>query len=240
MGRRLRAISRTIRRRTGEAKAEVLALTEQTGRAARAFGQGGAAARRDRAGAGRAGRGAQAKLRAARRSTSSPIAARRSPRRSSSACAARRSPTGSISLVRSRCPTDPQGQARQADRVRVRRADRRDHPEHQARRARPDPAGRVAARAIPSRTRCCPRPSPSSTARALAARRSRWTAASRLGPTNDALERPRARAAVHRRPPTARLQTHPTPAAALPHRRRGTHQPPQTRLRPAPQPPERR
>src|SRR5215213_11654148 len=31
MGRRLRAITRTIRRRTGEAKAEVLALTEQTG-----------------------------------------------------------------------------------------------------------------------------------------------------------------------------------------------------------------
>src|SRR5215213_2094374 len=31
MGRRLRGITRTIRRRTGEAKAEVLALTEQTG-----------------------------------------------------------------------------------------------------------------------------------------------------------------------------------------------------------------
>ena len=31
MGRKLRAISRTIRRRSGEAKAEVLALTEQTG-----------------------------------------------------------------------------------------------------------------------------------------------------------------------------------------------------------------
>ena len=31
MGRRLRAITRTIRRRTGGAKAEVLALTEQTG-----------------------------------------------------------------------------------------------------------------------------------------------------------------------------------------------------------------
>jgi IS5 family transposase len=32
MGRRLRAITRTIRRRSGEAKSEVLALTEQTGR----------------------------------------------------------------------------------------------------------------------------------------------------------------------------------------------------------------
>jgi hypothetical protein len=38
------------------------------------------------------------------------------------------------------------GQARQAQRVRLRRADRGDHPEHQARRARTDPAGRVAAR----------------------------------------------------------------------------------------------
>ncbi len=31
MGRKWRAISRTIRRRSGDAKAEVLALTEQTG-----------------------------------------------------------------------------------------------------------------------------------------------------------------------------------------------------------------
>ena len=31
MGRKLRAITRTIRRRSGEAKEEVLALTEQTG-----------------------------------------------------------------------------------------------------------------------------------------------------------------------------------------------------------------
>jgi transposase, IS5 family len=63
MGRRLRAIARTIRRRTGEAKAEVLALTEQTGellkqsvKEARRL----AAAARSKA----RGRGAQAKLRA--------------------------------------------------------------------------------------------------------------------------------------------------------------------------------
>lgn len=66
MGRKLRAISRTIRRRTGEAKAEVLALTEQTGellqrsvKEARRL----AAAARFKA----RGRGAQAKLRAARK-----------------------------------------------------------------------------------------------------------------------------------------------------------------------------
>jgi IS5 family transposase len=64
MGRKLRAISRTIRRRSGEAKAEVLALTEQTGdllensiKEARRLAV--IARRKAR------GRGAQAKLRAA-------------------------------------------------------------------------------------------------------------------------------------------------------------------------------
>ncbi len=64
MGHKLRAISRTIRRRSGEAKAEVLALTEQTGellqrsvKEARRL----AATARCKA----RGRGAQAKLRAA-------------------------------------------------------------------------------------------------------------------------------------------------------------------------------
>jgi IS5 family transposase len=65
MGRRLRSISRTIRRRTGEAKAEVLALTEQTGEllqrsVTEARRLAATARRRAR------GRGAQAKLRAAR------------------------------------------------------------------------------------------------------------------------------------------------------------------------------
>jgi IS5 family transposase len=65
MGRRLRSISRTIRRRTGEAKAKVLALTEQTGEL---LEQSVKEARRLAATARRKarGRGAQAKLRAAR------------------------------------------------------------------------------------------------------------------------------------------------------------------------------
>jgi IS5 family transposase len=64
MGRKLRAISRTIRRRSGEAKAEVLALTEQTGQL---LEQSVKEARRLAATARRKarGRGAQAKLRAA-------------------------------------------------------------------------------------------------------------------------------------------------------------------------------
>ena len=64
MGRKLRAISRTIRRRSGEAKAEVLALTEQTGellqRSVKEARRLAATARRKAR-----GRGAQAKLRAA-------------------------------------------------------------------------------------------------------------------------------------------------------------------------------
>ena len=64
MGRRLRSITRTIRRRTGEAKAEVLALTEQTGKLLK---QSVKEARRLAATARRKarGRGARAKLRAA-------------------------------------------------------------------------------------------------------------------------------------------------------------------------------
>ncbi len=64
MGRKLRAISRTIRRRSGEAKAEVLALTEQTGKL---LEQSVKEARRLAATARRKarGRGARAKLRAA-------------------------------------------------------------------------------------------------------------------------------------------------------------------------------
>jgi len=66
MGRRLRAVTRTIRRRSGEAKAEVLALTEQTGQLlARSVTQARklAAVARRRA----RGRGAKVKLRAAGR-----------------------------------------------------------------------------------------------------------------------------------------------------------------------------
>ena len=64
MGRRLRAISRTIRRRSGEAKAEVLELTEQTGALLqRTVKEAKRMAAKARAKA--RGRGAKAKLRAA-------------------------------------------------------------------------------------------------------------------------------------------------------------------------------
>jgi len=76
MGRRLREIGRTIRWRSGEAKAQVMALTEQTGRL---LATSVKEARRLAVTARRKarGRGARAKLRAAEpRWRSSPIAAR--------------------------------------------------------------------------------------------------------------------------------------------------------------------
>ena len=64
MGRKLRGISRTIRRRSGEAKAEVLRLTEQTGELLeRSVCEARRMAAKARASA--RGRGAKAKLRAA-------------------------------------------------------------------------------------------------------------------------------------------------------------------------------
>ncbi len=66
MGRKLRHISRTIRRRSGEARAEVLRLTEQTGELLkRSIREARRMAAKARASA--RGRGAQAKLRAAAR-----------------------------------------------------------------------------------------------------------------------------------------------------------------------------
>jgi IS5 family transposase len=66
MGRKLRALTRSIRRRSGEAKAEVLTLTAETGkllqRSVKEAGKLAATARRRAR-----GRGAQAKLRAARK-----------------------------------------------------------------------------------------------------------------------------------------------------------------------------
>ena len=126
MGRKLRAISRTIRRRSGEAKAEVLALTEQTGQL---LAQSVKEARRLAATARRKarGRGAQAKLQGgskARRASRS----LREGRHADQAARRRREDHRPPDLaLRSRRQADPQGQARQAQRVRLRRADRRDH-----------------------------------------------------------------------------------------------------------------
>ena len=130
---------------------------------------------------------------------------------------------------------DPQGQARQADRVRVRRPDLRGDREHPQRRPRIDPPGRRTARATRPRTRCCRRPQPSSTGLGIRPREIVARRRVQPGPTSDAfpdLEPTRS----SRRPPRTRLPPDPQTPSPLPHRDRGPDQPPQTQLRTTPHP----
>ena len=119
IGRRLRAITRTIRRRSGEAKSEVLRLVHGHRRGVGALGQG--ARRLAQVARGKArGRGAKAKLKAAANPWRSwRIEYRRSPGRSSSGSRASRSRIGSC-----RCSTRTSGRSArgswEAQRVRVR------------------------------------------------------------------------------------------------------------------------
>ena len=171
--------ARTIRRRTGEAKAEVLELTERDRRAARALGR----ARRSRLAARARARRARARRpgEAARgRAGWSELADRCEQGRLADPPARRgRADQGPAGLaVRPRRPPDPQGQARQAERVRVRHPALRGDREHQARRARTDPAAGHRGRATRARTRCCPRPSTELERLGLYRARSRSTAAS--------------------------------------------------------------
>jgi IS5 family transposase len=86
VGRLVRAISRTLARRSGQRTGEVMALNARAGRA---LGRSIREARilASQAHSAARGRGAQAKLRAAARLRTSPTAASGSPPRSSSACA---------------------------------------------------------------------------------------------------------------------------------------------------------
>ena len=235
MGRRLRAISRTIRRRTGEAKAEVLKLTARDRRAAGALGGRGAAA----------GREAQAPGRAA---------AARGP-----SCA----PPPSWSELADRCE-QVAAQIKQrvagepiTDRL-VSLADPDARPIRKGklgkpnefgyvtqiaevtdnttpRRARPDPAAGLAP-GNPSEDTLLPQTVAELARLGLSPREVALDGGFNSRPDRPGARAARARAGLHRRPPTARLQAHPATPAALPHRRRGPHQPPQTRLRAASQP----
>ena len=88
------------------------------------------------------GRGAQAKLKAARGWRSSRTAARRSTAQITQRVDGRADQGPAHLAVGSGRPADPQGQARQTERIRVRRSALRDHRQHQARRARVHPAAR--------------------------------------------------------------------------------------------------
>ena len=144
VSKRLRAMSRALARRSGERKAEVLRLTGECGELLwRSVGE---ARRLAAAIEGRArGRGAQAKLSAARRLTEraercEKVVEQISKRIAGEPISLRRARLA----LRSRRAPDPQGQAGPTDRVRLRHPAMRDHRLDQAGTAQPSPAARLA------------------------------------------------------------------------------------------------
>ena len=225
MGRKLRAISRTIRRRSGEAKEEVLKLTQKTGellecsvKEAHRLATVARRSAREREARGRDGVGGAGGSVREGRPADPPAGGEREDRRSDRL--ARRSGRS----------TDPQGQNRKADRIRVRQPAGRGDRAHQAGCARTDPAG------LP--------PDRQSQREHAAARHRRRTHTARDKATGGRGRRrvpaysdePSARPArskdgVHRWPPGADLQTHQAPTGALSNRRGGPRQPPKTPVR---------
>ena len=240
MGRTLRAVTRTIRRRSGEAKAEVLKLTAQTGKLLeRSIAETRRlvviARRRAR------GRGAKTKLKAAaqleelanrcekvavqikQRVAGEPIKDRLVSLSDPDARPIRKGKLGKpneFGYVNQLCEVTEN--TRRGARGLIlppatagREPGRGHAPAGHGRGAQ---AARDLSERGRARRRLQRRPDPSDT------RRSR----SRAGP------------GVHLRPPATRLQTHPTTAPEVPNRRRRADQSPQTRLRDGPIPPQRR
>ena len=121
MGHKLRTITRTIRRRSGEAKQEVLKLTGETGellersiKEARRLAQ--IAGRKAR------GRGAKAKLKAAAALEEMADRCEKVARQIKQRVAGRADQGPDRVAARSGRPADPQGEAGEAQRIRVRSA----------------------------------------------------------------------------------------------------------------------
>ena len=212
------------------ARNEVIELDAKAGRAG-ALGARGAPARAPSRASAR-GRGAQTKLQAAPSSSRWPSAA--SASRVRSGTPGRREDHRPARVTgRLRRTADPQGQARQARRVRLRRPDRRGDREHPSRRARLHPARRDRP-GNPGREH--PAPGHRRRARALVAQTARGGARRRLLASTSSAEQlhpssPPASSSPGRAEPGSRRTRAPGP---LPHRLRRAHQPPQTRLRAAP------
>jgi transposase, IS5 family len=181
LGRRLRAITGTIRRRSGEAKAEVLRLTAETGELLqRSVGEArGLAAAAGRKARGRGGREAEGhgSARAARR----PLRQARPTDR-----AAHQGRANHRLALGPGHASDPQGQPRQAERVRVRGPAGGGDREHPPRGARPDPAGGYRAGQSARERAAARHRRGAGAARALPARGSPGRRLS-PGPTNEAL-----------------------------------------------------
>ena len=129
---------------------------------------------------------------------------------------------------RPRCTPDPQGQARQAERVRLRLSALRAHPEHP-----PGARGLILPSASPigspNERSSCPKPPPSSRRRARPARgrpRRRLRAGpDQPDPDSDADD-------LDLRTPAATVRAHSQAPRPLPGRSGGPDQPPETKLRP--------
>ena len=90
--------------------------------------------------------------------------------------------------------------------------------EHQARRPRTDPAGGNSP-GNPGENQLLPDTVAELKRLGLSPREVALDGGVHTGPTNEVRSAACARAGVHLRPPTTRLQTHPTPTAVLPNRR---------------------
>ena len=204
LGRRLRAISRTLGRRTGERKAQVLALTDQAGqlltrsiREARRLVL--TARRRAR------GRGAQRKLAAISRLEQAAGLAERVTTQIKLRIERQADHRPAGVDVRPGCSPDPQGQARQAERVWLCASDLRGDSKHPARSARFRSCRRPPRRATRRRTSSCPTQQRARAARAApAGGRARWRL--REGPN-----RPRARGASRPRGCSSLAANNPAP-----------------------------
>ena len=184
------AISRTIAARTGQAQASWCCAYRRGRRAARRLGPRGR----------RLAPGARARRAAAapRPNARPPSGSSSSPTLAEKVCAQieqrlrRRADHRPARLARpTRRAADPQGQARQADRVRLRRPARRGDAEHPPRRARLDPPRRPAGSARRTRTELLP--ADRQRARAARAAPARGRARRRLPPARPPSTLPDAR-----------------------------------------------
>ena len=238
MGRKLRGIARTIRRRSGEAKSEVLKLTEQTGellersvKEARRLAD--AARRRAR------GRGARAKLTAVRRLEELTDRCEKVARQIRQRIAGERITDRIVSLA------DPD--ARPIRKGKIGKPTEFGYVSQLAEvteHTKPGARGLIlpASHQIgnPSENTLLPGTVSELTRLGITPREVALDGGFQPTPTNAALTGARRQDSVHRWPPGTSLQTHQAPARALPNRGGGPNQSPQTTLRTGPQPPQRR
>ena len=179
-------MTRTLGRRTGERKQQVLELDRAGGRAVAALDPRGQAADRGRAPA-RPWPRRQAKLRqieALELFGGAQKVAEQIHKRD-----ARRADHGPAGLdLRPGRQADPQGQARQAERVRVRGADLRGDREHQARRAGADHAGRAPSSGNPAEDTLLPDTVAELERLGISPREVALDGGFNVGPTHQALE----------------------------------------------------